>query len=199
MDKSDKYICSQPADRDANYVGKDYRNSSDERYREFPLNGAPTRHCINQYCRPPDYRDYRDLERDPRRHYDDDRKYFEQKTSRSFDIHREGYPDDDKCYRRTARSDNVKDKRYSEQRERRYGEREKYSDERRLGTRESYAKDKRSRRNLERYDRISIASREDDYRERYSERERDSGLSVADGETSTVSERSNCLRVVKVS
>lgn len=158
------------------------RRQEDDRYREYPPETVPTRTFINRYGdRPPDYRDY-DRER---RYEDDKRRLCEQKTSRSFDTHRDSY-DYEKC-RRTVRSD-TKDKRYDE----------KYYDKPTLDR--NFANKAHSRRNLERCDRNSVVSREDEFRERdrYSERERDSGLSVADGETSTVSGRSNYLRVVKV-
>lgn len=158
------------------------RRNEDDRYREYPPETVPTRTFINRYGdRPPDYREY-----EKERRYDEDkRRLCEQKTSRSFDVHRDSY--DFEKSRRSARSDN-KDKHYDE----------KYYDKQTLDR--NFASKVRSRRNLERCDRNSIVSREDEYRERdrYSERERDSGLSVADGETSTVSGRSNYLRVVKV-
>ncbi|XP_022815232.1 zinc finger CCCH domain-containing protein 13-like [Spodoptera litura] len=193
------------------------RPGEDERYRDYPPVTVPTRSCLDP-CRgrAPDGRDYRDYDRDFRgRHYDDDRRrYFEQKTSRSFDVHREGYEEDRNC-RRTARSDTLKDRRY-EERDKRYEEMGKYYDEKGADLRDRQnvsSKDRRYRRNVERFERNSVASREEDYRERdrdrerererererdrYSEKERDSGLSVADGETSTMSGRSNCLKVVK--
>ncbi|CAH0677903.1 unnamed protein product [Spodoptera exigua] len=191
------------------------RPTEDERYRDYPPVAVATRSCLDPYRgRSPDGREerYRDYERDLRgRRYDDDKKrYFEQKTSRSFDVNREGYDEERNC-RRTARSDSVKDRRY-EDRDKRYEEMGKYYDDKGLETRDRQnvlSKDQRLRRNVERFERNSVASREDAYRERdrdrerererdrYSERERDSGLSVADGETSTMSGRSNCLKVVK--
>lgn len=174
------------------------RNIDDERYPDYPPENIPRNHLDHSYrSRVPDNRDYRDNDRDFARekHYDNDKKkFYEQKTSRSFDVHRDGYPDDEKFCRRTARSDNNKEKQYDE--------RNKYYDEKPVDVRERYlpTKDRRVKRNSDRFERNSIASRDDDYRERdrYSERERDSGLSVADGEISTVSGKSNCLKVVKV-
>lgn len=184
------------------------RHLEDDRYREYPPVTVPTRSCIDPYrTRPPETREYREYDcRDLRaRHYDDEkRRYFEQKTSRSFDVHREGYEEERAC-RRTARSDTNKEKRYDD-REKRYDEVGKYYEEKPVvETRDrnnvsSKERERRWRKNVERFERNSVASREDDYRDRdrYSERERDSGLSVADGETSTMSGRSNCLKVVKV-
>ncbi|XP_075984690.1 uncharacterized protein LOC142982183 isoform X2 [Anticarsia gemmatalis] len=168
------------------------RATEEDRYREYPPMLVPTRSCIDPYRRGPDNRDYREYERDCRpRHYDDDkRKYIEQKTSRSFDTHRDYYDDD--RGRRTARSDQ-KDRRYDD-RDKRYDEMSKYYNDK-----PDHRKDRRWKKNMERFERNSVASKDDDYRERdrYSERERDSGLSVADGDTSTVSGRSNYLKVVK--
>lgn len=179
------------------------RHMEDERYREYPpMMVVPTRSCIDPYRRQLDNRDYRDYDRDMRlRHYDDDkRKYVEQKTSRSFDIHRD-YHDEERI-RRTARSD-AKERRYDE-RDKRYDEIGRYYEEKMPEPRERLNsmsnKDRRWKKNLERFERNSVTSRDDDReRDRYSERERDSGLSVADGDTSTVSGRSNYLKVVKVS
>uniref|UniRef100_A0A2A4J8R1 Uncharacterized protein n=1 Tax=Heliothis virescens TaxID=7102 RepID=A0A2A4J8R1_HELVI len=190
------------------------RHMEEDRYRDYPPAVVPTRSCIDAYRpRPPDSRDYRDYDREMRnRHYEEDKKrFFEQKTSRSFDVHREGYEDDRNC-RRTTRSD-TKDRRY-EERDKRYEEVGKYYDEKPVESRDRNtisSKDRRWKRNPERFERNSVASRDDDYRDRdrdrerdrdrdrdrYSERERDSGLSVADGETSTMSGRSNYLKVVK--
>ncbi|KAG6462678.1 hypothetical protein O3G_MSEX013405 [Manduca sexta] len=156
------------------------RMHHDEHYGGY-REKSPLR-CCDHYRRPE--RDYRDYDR----RNDEDKRKFEQKASRSFEVHRDKYDDD--RYRRTARSD----KRYDE-REKRYDEKVKYYDDR-IYERDKYNKERRSKKNLERFERNSIASREDDFRDRYSERERDSGLSVAD-ETSTVSGRSNYLRVVK--
>lgn len=209
------------------------RNHDEPAYRDFPPERTATRSCINGYYRPrePDPRDYDDR-RDSRtyddgrrtcepdrraerdyddkrdiRKYDDRRRTCEQKTSRSFDMRRDGFVEDDPYYRRTARSDGIKDKTLEDRdyRDRRYYDRmnrDKYDEkERHRNFGNLPSKDHRSKRNLERLDRMSVVSRDDDYkdRERFSERERDSGLSVADGETSIISERSNYLRVVKVS
>lgn len=187
-------------------------DSYPDRYPEYPPVPVPTRSCVDPYrTRPPDYRDY---DREMRRQYEDEKKkYYEQKTSRSFEVHRDGY-DDNRNGRRTARSDcnrirrcDERDKRYDDV-AKYYDEKpRKYYDEKPLDPRprnRSTSKDRRWRRNVDRCDRNSVVSREDDYRDRdrdrdrYSERERDSGMSVADGETSTISGRSNYLKVVKV-
>ncbi|XP_059051645.1 uncharacterized protein DDB_G0283697-like isoform X2 [Achroia grisella] len=208
----DKCACCSPHDKVSHFPSKLDLNTSadhnvvDDRYHEYPSNTAPIRSCAQQPYRylPNEHRDYRDYERNPHgsRYYDDDkRKYFEQKTSRSFDIPREVYRDDDKYYRRTTRSEANKEKRYDDQRDKRNDERDKYFDHRYLDRDRFNAsnKEKRSRHHTDKFERNSIASRDEDYRDRdrYFERERDSGLSVADGETSTVSGRSNYLRVVK--
>ncbi|XP_031770567.2 uncharacterized protein LOC113520229 isoform X2 [Galleria mellonella] len=211
-EKQEKCACASHYDKDPHFASKLDLNASrihnvvDDRYREYPSNAAPTRNGINHSYRPPpiEHRSYRDYERDTmasRHCYDDKRRSFEQKTSRSFDVHKEVYPDDDKYCRRTTRSDANKEKRYDDQKDRRYDERDKYFNDRHLERDRFHmsSKDKRSRRHMERLERNSFASREDDYRDRdrYSEHGRDSGLSVADGETSTISGRSNYLRVVK--
>ena len=189
------------------------RQLDDERYPEYPPATVPTRSCVDPFrTRPPDYRDY-DRER---RNYDEEKKryYEQQRTSRSFDVQREGYDDERNC-RRTARSDTNRLKRYDE-RDKRYDDAPKYYDEKPgkyyddkpvepRPRNEVSSKDRRWKRHVERCDRVSMASREDEYRERererdrYSERERDSVMSVADGDTSTISGRSNYLKVVKVS
>ncbi|XP_045504294.1 uncharacterized protein LOC123700955 [Colias croceus] len=181
----------------------------DDKYRDYGPECIPARSTLDEFykSRAPVRRDYKDYDdRDLRsRYYDDRRRYCEQKASRSFEI-RKNVNDDEK-YRRTTRSDGVKEKDYDDRsyRNRRLDDRihrDRYYDEKEARER-SFAqvsgKDRRLRRNGEGFDRSSIASREEDYkdRERYSERERDSGLSVADGETSTISGRSNYLRVVK--
>lgn len=174
------------------------RNIDDERYPDYPCETAPPRNHLDQSYRSrcPDNREYREYDRDyaKEKHYDSEkRRYYDQKTSRSYDVQRDGYPDDDKFCRRTARSD----------KEKHFDDRDKYSDEKHCEPRDRYApsKDRRSKKNVDRFDRNSVVSKDDDYRDRdrYSERERDSGLSVADGETSTISGKSNCLKVVKVS
>lgn len=189
------------------------RHMEDDRFPEYPPVPVPTRSCVDPYRnRPPDYRDY---DREMRRHYEDEKKrYYEQRTSRSFDVHKEGYDEDRHC-RRTVRSDTNKLRRVDERDKRcdemgkYYDEKPaKYYDEKPVGprARNNVSKDRRWRHNVDRCDRNSVASREDDYRDRdrererdrYSERERDSGMSAADGETSTVSGRSNYLKVVKV-
>lgn len=176
----------------------------DDRSREYPhvLPMVPTRSCTNPYRRQPESRDYRDYDGDIRgRHYEDDRKYCEHKTSRSFEVRRD-YHENERT-RRSARTD-PRDRRFDE-REKRIDESSKFYDDKPLDPRERMngisGKDRRWRKNFERFERSSVTSREDDYnreRDRYSERERDSGLSVADGDTSTISGRSNYLKVVKV-
>ncbi|KOB70600.1 Uncharacterized protein OBRU01_11970, partial [Operophtera brumata] len=166
-----------------NYASKmdvNRRRHEEDRYREYPPEAVPTRTSIIYGGRPHDYRDY---DRVDRRYEEDRRRYCEQKTSRSFDINRESFVDD-RC-KRTVRSD-TKDKRYY-----------KYCNKPREALERNIAS-KDFRRSIDRCDRNSIVSREDEYRDRdkYSERERDSGLSVAD-ETSTVSGRSNYLKAVK--
>ncbi|KAJ0172156.1 hypothetical protein K1T71_012129 [Dendrolimus kikuchii] len=174
-----------------NMSGSRIRAVADERYRDYPDNRSYVDQ--NRTRQEPPYSDY------DRKNYEDEKKrYFEQRASRSFEVHREGYPDDDKC-RRTARSDCIKEKLYDEK-DKRY---DKYYYEKNV-VRDRFngpTKDRRIGKNMDRFERNSIASRDDDYRnkdrDRYSERERDSGLSVADGDTSTISGRSNYLRVVK--
>ncbi|XP_049884533.1 zinc finger CCCH domain-containing protein 13-like [Pectinophora gossypiella] len=227
-DRRDKYgppPGSKPPPKYASKLdvaGSRVRDVEEERYREYQPVCASASCTDHEYRREPDRREYREYEprrdRDPmreRRSFDDDRRKFcEQKMSRSFDVQREGYPEDER-FRRTARSESyrkrfeetrdVRDKRYDDRevRDRRYEDRrDKYYEERDKESRERKhvaSRDRRSKRNLERFERTSTASREEDFRERdrYSERERDSGLSVADGETSTISGKSNYLRVVK--
>lgn len=234
-DRKEKCVrCPSYDKQELRYVSKaNIRNHEEDAYGDFPPERTATRSYINGYYRPhePDPRDY-DERRDSRtyddrrrhcesdrrperdyddkrvsRKYDDRRRTCEQKTSRSFEMRRDGCVEDGSYYRKTARSDGIKDKTLDDRdyRDRRYYDRinrEKFDDkERHRNFGNLPSKDHRSKRNLERLDRMSVVSRDDDYkdRERYSERERDSGLSVADGETSTVSERSNYLRVVKVS
>ncbi|XP_063832740.1 uncharacterized protein DDB_G0283697-like [Ostrinia nubilalis] len=203
--RPDKDKCNCCYDKDvAKYSSKlnmtrsKMRNVDDDRYPDYPPEN-PRNHLDHGYrSRAPDNRDYRDYDREfaKEKHYENDkRRYYDQKTSRSFEVSRDGYPDDEKYCRRTARSDNNKEKHYDE--------RDKYYEEKHMDPRDRYlpSKDRRVKRNLDRFERTSVASRDDDYRDRdrdrYSERERDSGLSVADGENSTVSGKSNYLRVVK--
>lgn len=199
-------------------VGRSRTQTNEDRYRDYTPRAAPTKSFLDNSYRRNESRDYRayDEPREParRRNYDEEkRRYFDQKTSRSYDVHREGYADEERV-RRSARSDVHKEKRYDDRRyddrdgDKRYQEiqqRDKYYDDKPMDARDRHCnniatKERRCRRNLERFDRISVISKDDDYRDKdmYSERERDSGLSVADGETSTVSGRSNYLRVVKV-
>ncbi|CAH0731786.1 unnamed protein product, partial [Brenthis ino] len=211
--RNEKCGCCEPYDKQQpKYSSKTNvapgKYYDDDRYHDCPPQTTPTRSCLNGHykTRAPDRRDIRDYD-DQRRKYDERRRLCEQKASRSFEIHRDGYVEDERSYRRTARSDGVKDKRYDERdyKDRKYEDRgrDKYYEEKEKNYASLPAKDRRSRRNLERFENMSIASRDDNYRDRdrdrdrYSERERDSGLSVADGETSTVSGRSNYLRVVK--
>lgn len=163
------------------------RMHEDERYHGYhPPDNVATRTCIGSYRDRHRDQDYRENER--KQYEDNRRKYIEQKTSRSFEVHRDGY-EDERC-RRTSRSD-TKDKRYDD----------KYYEK--PAEVQRHALKDRARRHVDRYERNSVASREDEFRERdrYSERERDSGLSVADGETSTISGRtgrSHYMRAVKV-
>ncbi|CAH2230699.1 jg12003 [Pararge aegeria aegeria] len=208
--RKEKYASYPYNNQEPRYVSKVnvMRNHEEEGHREYPPERTVTRSCVNGCYRQPEPdrrdRDY-DERRDPRR-YEDRRRLCEQKTSRSFDMRRDSFVEDDMYYRRTARSDGIKDKTLDgrEYRDRRYydrSNRDKYYEdkERPRNLSNLPSKDRRSKRNLERFDRMSVVSRDEDYkdRERYSERERDSVLSVADGETSTVSEKSNYLRVVK--
>ncbi|CAF4880510.1 unnamed protein product [Pieris macdunnoughi] len=166
---------------------------------EYPPERVQTRIFDDEYykSRRRDYKDYEERDRDTgSRYYEDRKRYCEQKTSRSFEV--QNVHDDDK-YRRSVRSEGVKDKDYDDFK-RRFNERQikdRYYDERERSF-SHVPKERRSRRNIERFDRSSIASKDENYkdRERYSERERDC-LSVADGETSTISGRSNYLKVVK--
>lgn len=245
IDRKNKYFCCQHSRETAKYSSKfdlaaSRTRMADERYRQYLPNSDKTRpdHDHRYRSQEVDHR-YRSQDVDHReyREYDDrrvvptrDRRSFgehrcEQKTSRSFDLHRD-YANDERN-RRTSRSDShrrrfedsrdfrvAQDKRYEESRdlrdskEKKFDERrEKYYDEKyRRESKERHhsnlpSRDRRSRRNLDRCDRNSTVSRDDDYnreRDRYSDRERDSGLSVADGDTSTISGRSNYLKVVKV-
>ncbi|CAK1594011.1 unnamed protein product [Parnassius mnemosyne] len=178
----------------------------DDRYHAYAPDDTPTGSCIDtRYgIRRHEQREFKDYvdRREPVRdkYIDDRRKCCEQRTSRSFEIQRE-YVDD---IRRTSRSDPHKDKHFEVQRNRRYGERnrDRYYDEKLLGIEPrdrtyGLAHKEKSRRNLEQFDRNSVVSRDVDDRDRYSEKERDSGLSGPDGETSTMSGRSTYMRVVK--
>ncbi|CAG5014587.1 unnamed protein product [Parnassius apollo] len=176
----------------------------DDRYHTYTQDDTPTGSCIDarygiRRHEQKEFKDYVDKREPVRNKYiDDRRKYCEQRTSRSFEIQRE-YVDD---IRRTSRSDPHKDKHFEVQRNRRYGERnrERYYDDKLLEHRDrTYGLEhkEKSRRNLEQFDRNSVVSRDVDDRDRYSEKERDSGLSGPDGETSTMSGRSTYMRVVK--
>lgn len=208
-DRKEKCVCCDPYDKQMpKYSSKmniETKHYEDDRFRCYPPDISPTKSCVNGKYRSsvPERRDIRAYDERIRK-YDDRRRQCEHKASRSFDMQREPYTDD-RNYRRTARSDGIKDTSYDDREyiERRYEDRkirEKYYDkdipERNFSHLPS--KEHRSRRNLEKFERASVVSRDEDYRDRYSERERDSGLSVADGETSTISGRSNYLRVVKV-
>lgn len=160
----------------------------DPRRSRIEVNNLSTRGRHSpEYC-------YRDYDREHRHYEEDKKRQCEQKTSRSFDIHRERYEGDN--VRRTFRSDDknyeCRHRRFDERGGKKFEDRERFYEDRRR-------EDKgRGKRNVDHHlDRLSVASRDDDYRERLSERERDSG-SVADG-ASTVSDRSNYLKFVKVS
>lgn len=208
-DRKEKCVCCDPYDKQIpKYSSKmniETKHYEEDRFRCYPPDISPTKSCVNGKYRSsvPERRDIRAYDERIRK-YDDRRQQCEHKASRSFDMQREPYTED-RHYRRTARSDGIKDTSYDDREyiERRYEDRkirEKYYDkdipERNFSHLPS--KEHRSRRNLEKFERASVVSRDEDYRDRYSERERDSGLSVADGETSTISGRSNYLRVVKV-
>ncbi|CAG9568124.1 unnamed protein product [Danaus chrysippus] len=204
-DRKENCVCCPPYNKlHPRYTSKVIvtdKNRDEDRYRAYPLESTPTRSYLDTYYRPhADGRDRRD-DRDYKK-CEDRRRACEAKTSRSFDVHRESHNDDERCCRRTARSDGVKDKMYDirEYRDRKHEERnyrEKYYDDRVRERNYNTQGKERVRRNSERYERCSVVSKDEDYRERYSERERDSGLSVADGENSTISGKSNYLRVVK--
>ncbi|XP_053616035.1 zinc finger CCCH domain-containing protein 13-like isoform X2 [Plodia interpunctella] len=204
-EKKEKCNYCPSYDKEIDYVSKLDLTSSrmrttEDRYQDYQQN-LPDINFPEQYkTRPPqEYRDFRDYEWE-RRNYEE-KRYVDQRTSRSFDVreHRDCYPEEEK-WRRTTRSDNPKDRRY-DQRYRRYEDRDKYYEDRTDRDRYNMPQrdNRRSRRISDRFERNSVASREDDYRDRdrYSEKERDSGLSVADGENSTVSGKSNYLRVMK--
>ncbi|XP_026332228.1 cyclin-dependent kinase 12-like isoform X2 [Hyposmocoma kahamanoa] len=246
VERKDKYFSGQYLRENAKYSSKfdlamSRTRMADERYRQYLANPDKTRpdHDYEHRYRGQDF-DHRyrvqDVDRRECREYDDrrivptrDRRNYgehhcEQKTSRSFDMHRD-YVNDERN-RRTSRSDSHRrrfedsrdlrvqqDKRYEEPREFRDSREKKFDDHREKYCDAKYghefkerhhsnvpSRDRRSRRNVDRCDRNSVVSRDDDYnreRDRYSDREKDSGLSVADGDTSTVSGRSNYLKVVK--
>lgn len=243
-ERKDKYFCCQYPRENAKYSSKfdlamSRTRMADERYRQYLANPDKTRpdhdhehryrgQEIDHRYRSQDidhreYREYEERRIKDRRNCGEHR--CEQKTSRSFDMHRD-YVNDERN-RRTSRSDSHRqrfedsrdfripqDKRYEEPRDFRDSREKKFDDHREKYYDEKYgrdskerhhsnlpSRDRRSRRNLERCERNSVISRDDDYnreRDRYSDRERDSGLSVADGDTSTISGRSNYLKVVKV-
>lgn len=246
IERKNKYLYSQYSHENAKYSSKfdlavSRTRMADERYRQYQPNSdkRPDHDHDHRYRgQEVDHR-YRSQDMDQReyREYDDrrivptrDKRSYgehrcEQKTSRSFDVHRD-YINDERN-RRTTRSDSHRrrfedprdlripqDKRYEELRDLRDSREKKLDDRREKYYDEKYRReskerlhstlpirDRRSRRNLDRCDRNSTISRDDDYnrdRDRYSDRERDSGLSVADGDTSTISGRSNYLKVVKV-
>ncbi|CAK1545510.1 unnamed protein product [Leptosia nina] len=204
LDRKDKCPCCPKDKETPRYTSKlDIGRSKildQERYAECGPDPIATRPSVDDYYRAGrGRRSYKEYDERDRLYYND-RLCCEQKASRSFEVQK-GH-DDDK-FRRSARSDFLKDKEYEDFKRRlddRHGRQRYYDDKNRE---RSFAqvpsKERRPRRNVERFDRSSIASRDEDYkeRERYSERERDSGLSVADGETSTISGRSNYLKVVK--
>lgn len=234
IEPKNKYYCCQYPRGTTKYPSKfdlamSRTRMADERCRQYipsPDLGRPEYYHRGQELDHREYRDYDNrggLSTRDRRNYGEHR--CEQKTSRSFDVHRD-YINDERN-RRTSRSDShrrrfedcrdlrePRDKRYEgprdfrDSREKKFDDRrEKYYDEKyERESKERYhsnlpSRDRRSRRNLDHCDRNSNVSRDDDFnreRDQYSERERDSGLSVADGDTSTVSGRSNYLKVVKV-
>ncbi|XP_063621815.1 uncharacterized protein LOC134793745 [Cydia splendana] len=191
-------------------------NQSYRGYREHHPNRDPLRECDyrrddREYDRDIELnRDYdRVIEPNRERPYEDEKKRLYNQTSRSYDVHRDSYAEDDRQHR-TTRSDNPRDRCYDERRyDDRYRKRceemekrDKYYEDKPIATRDrnyhmyKESRDRRIKKNLDRFERASVASRDEEYKERSSERERDSGLSVADGE-STVSARSNYLRLVK--
>lgn len=229
IDRRNKYCSCQYPRGTSKYPSKfdlamSRTRMTDDRYRQYIPNPDLGRPEYDQDLR--EYRDFDDRRVVPtrdRRNYNEHR--CEQKTSRSFDVHRD-YVNDERN-RRTSRSDShrrrledcrdlrePRDKRYEDLRDLREAKEKKFDDRREKYFDENYerqlkdrhhsnlpSRDQRSRRTLDRCDRNSMVSRDDDYireRDRYSERERDSGLSVADGDTSTISGRSNYLKVVKV-
>lgn len=195
--KIDKYDYHE---KDERYTKRDSARSRGDdpaRYREYNVDLAvkPSR----VVARGEDRREY-DRRADKKgytRNCDTAREYAEERDDRTL------------C-RRSFRSDQNRDKvdrrcegRYS----RHHIQEDKFYDDRpRMSSRSqhyvSLHKEHPSRRVLDsRFDRNSVVSRDDDYkeRERYSERERDSVMSVADGDTSVVSNRSTYLKAVKVS
>ncbi|XP_047994619.1 zinc finger CCCH domain-containing protein 13-like isoform X3 [Leguminivora glycinivorella] len=192
-------------------------NQSCRDYREQHPNRDPLRECDYRRDNDREYdrdielnRDYdRVVEPNRERPYDDDKKRSYNQTSRSYDIRRDCYLEDDRQHR-TTRSDNHRDRYCDERRyEDRYRKRcedlekrDKYYEDKPIVSRDrnyhmfKESRDRRNKKNLERFERASVTSREEEFKERCSERERDSGLSVADGE-STASARSNYLRLVK--
>ncbi|XP_068619925.1 trichohyalin-like [Battus philenor] len=204
---ADKCVCCYPQTRKHNCENKFEQLKSRSRvvvdpYYEYAADVTPTGSCIDAGYgeHRPEQREYKEYDRrEPvrDRYNDDRRKYCEQKASRSFELQRE-YGDDG---RGTARSDPHKAKRMEAQRNRRYSERtrDRYYDEKPDVRERAYClpNKEKSRRHLEQFDRNSVVSRDIDDRDRFSEKERDSGLSGADGETSTTSGRSNYMRAVK--
>ncbi|CAH2054304.1 unnamed protein product, partial [Iphiclides podalirius] len=208
-DYAEKCVCCSPQNRRYGSnckmeIAKSRSHMVEDAYRGYPQDLTPTGSCVDaRYAlHRPDHRAYKDYpeRREPvRDRYGDDRKrYCEQKASRSFEIQRE-YADE---VRATSRSDPHRAKRPEVQRNRRYCDRhrDRYYEDKPVELKDRvYGLSQRlkSRRHLEQSDRSSVVSRDVDERERLSERERDSGLSGADGETSTVSGKSNYMRVVK--
>lgn len=197
----DKGIGHYPSKLD---VRSRVREAEGDRYREHPpvetrsrMDTRESRHRLDYIYRDEDRRE---------KHYEDRKRPHEylkvhEKASRNFDVHRDVY-EDDRFYRRPNRSE-LKDKRFEDFRDKRFEERERekkyiehkdkyYEDSPRYAVKEK----RRHRRGYDsRFERLSMGSRDDV--DRLSERERDSGLSVAD-EASTLSGRSNYLKVVKV-
>ncbi|XP_045538273.1 cyclin-dependent kinase 12 [Papilio machaon] len=190
--QSRKYNCESKLD-----MLKSRPHLAENAYYEYGPNVTPPGSCIDAGYggRQREYKDYDRREQTRDRYGDDRRRYCEKKASRSFEIQRECGDEP----RGTARSDPHKVKRGELQRNRRYGDRNRdryYEDKAEVRERiYDLSNKEKSRRHLEQFDRQSVASRDVD--ERYSEKERDSGLSGADGETSTASGRSNYMRVVK--
>ncbi|XP_050672200.1 serine/arginine repetitive matrix protein 1-like isoform X3 [Leptidea sinapis] len=210
----EKFPCSPYAKESSRYLNKldvsranAHEARHENRYGESS-DYKPVRNSMNQYyrnheSRQKDYKDYDELQDERYGYYEDRPKYCERKTSRSFEMQKDNIHDEN--IKKSSRSDSLKAKDYDERYLRGRRKDEKHLKERYYGERElrernySQFKERRDRRNIEKCDRSSSASREEDYkdRDRYVERERDSGLSVADGETSTISGRSNYLKVVK--
>lgn len=202
---TDKCVCCPPTNMygcDGKVdIGKSRSHMVHDDYHTYHQDITPTASCVNarHALHRPEQREYRQYVDRRDRYAEDRRRYCEQKASRSFEVQRE-YADD---VRGTSRSDPHKGKRAEAQRSRRCCDRhgDRYYEEKPVLVKErvyGLSQKEKSRRHLEQSDRSSIVSRDVDDRDRLSEREKDSGLSGADGETSTISGRSNYMRVVKV-